>query len=280
MNVALLLCLPLAALFALPASAVTSPYSYSVDQFSSPERGFTDTFNDGTIGPQWFSQFGTVSEAAGVATFSDPGAPGFLSPFPLESDTSGLNGFSSALDQGGSFSTISVWLPEVPDPGTSYSMALGSVDGSGNTHQIAVSVTNTLSGVASVLGSDPGLNVDLILQVRDPSFAITSFDVTSQSFSASDVVGSVNLRLQFDDVLNQVRGLYSLDAGNTVNAFDPVAWNFSGGSFALVSSSTVPEPCTAALFALGLAAFGTSRRSTRWKRREHEGISLPTGSKR
>jgi hypothetical protein len=77
----------------------------------------------------------------------------------VDSDTSGINGFGTVLDGGGSFVTDSIWLPEVPDPGTSFSMALGSIDGSGNTHQIALSVTNTDPAVAGVLGTNPGLNI-------------------------------------------------------------------------------------------------------------------------
>jgi PEP-CTERM motif-containing protein len=261
-----LLCLALASLFSTPIFANTTPFSYSVDSFLSPERGFSDTFGDGVIGPQWLA-FGTVNESSGVATFSNPGVPGFLLPFPLDSDTSGINGFGSVLNGGGSFETISIWLPEVPDPGTSFSMALGSMDGLGNTHQIALSVTNTNSDVARVLSTAPGLNVDLILQVRNASFVITSWDTTSQAFTASDVIGSVILSLQFDDLLNEVRGVYSLDSGVTLRLFDPVAWNFGNGQFALVSSATaaIPEPGTAALLGLGLAAFGASRHSMRWK---------------
>jgi hypothetical protein len=257
MRFSFLLCLSLAGFLAQSAFAATNPFNYSVDNFASPERGFGDNFNDGVIGAQW-AAFGTVNESGAVATFSNPGVPGFLAPFPVESDTSGINGFDSALNGGGSFTTYSTWLPEVPDPGTSFSMALGSFAG-GNTHQIAVSVTNTLPGVASVLGGDPGLNVDLIVQVRDGSFLITSFDSTPQAFSASDVVGAVILGLQFDDILNQIVGSYSLDAGATFHAFDPVPWNFSGGQFALVSSSTVPEPSAAALLSVGLAILGARR---------------------
>jgi hypothetical protein len=194
--------------------------------------------------------------------------PGFLAPFPVDSDTSGINGFGTALNGGGDFSVDSIWLPEVPDPGTSFSMALGSVDGAGDTHQIAISVTNTDPAVASVLGSSPGLNVDLIHQVRNSSFLITSWAVTSYAFTASEVIDAVILTLQFDDALNQINPYYSLDGGVTTYLLDSVPWSFTGGGFALVSSSTapIPEPGTAALFALGLAVLGASRHSRGGKR--------------
>jgi hypothetical protein len=256
------LCFVFASLFAPPVFANTTPFSYSVNDFTVPERGLLDNFNDGVIGPQWLP-FGTVGEGGGVATFSNPGLPGFLFPFPLDSDTSGINGSGTTVNGGGNFTAVTTWLPQVPNFGTSYSFALGSPDGFGNTHQIALSVTDTDPAAAGVLGGTAGLNVDLIVQIRDPSFAVTSWQSTSQAFDASDVTGSVILTLVFNDLLNQIVPVYSLDGGVTTHVFDPVAWNFANGQFALVSNATaaIPEPTTASLLALGLAAFGARRRS-------------------
>jgi hypothetical protein len=256
-----LVCLAFAGLFAPPAFANSTPFAYSVDLFYSGQRPIYDDFEDGTIGAQW-TAFGTVDEAGHTATFSNPGAPGFLAPFPVDSDTSGIQGFATAIDGAGGFFVDSIWLPAVPDPGTSYSMALGSVDGSGNTHQVALSVTNTDPTVAGMLGSNPGLNVDLIQQIRNPAYTIISWQVTSYPFDASEVIDGVILTLQFDDVLNQINPYYSLDGGVTTYLLDSVPWSFASGSFALVSSATapIPEPGTALLLELGLVALCASRR--------------------
>lgn len=262
MKSSFLLCLALACSLALPAFANSTPFSYSVNDFAVSGRPVSDNFNDGVIGPLW-SPFGTVGESGGVVTFSNPGLPGFLAPFPLDSDTSGLNGAGIAVNGAGNFTAVSTWLADSPDPGTSYSMALGSQDALGNTHQIALSVGNNSSDVASVLGGGTGLNVELIVQTRNTSFAITSWNPTPQAFSASDVIGSVILTLQFDDLLNQVTGSYSLNGGATVHSFAPVAWSFSGGQFALVSSATaaIPEPSTGLLVISGLLGLAGWRRT-------------------
>jgi len=260
MKSSFLLYLAFASSLALPAFANSTAFSYSVNDFAVSGRPVSDSFNDGVIGPLW-SPFGTAVESGGVATFSNPGVPGFLAPFPLDSDTSGINGAGIAVNGSGNFTAVSTWLADSPDLGTSYSMGLGSQDAMGNTHQIALSVTNTSTDVAGVLGGNPGLNVDLIVQTRNTSFLITSWNVTSQAFSAGDVIGSVILTLGFNDLLNQVTGSYSLNGGTTVHSFAPVGWSFSGGQFALVSSATaIPEPGTAALVALGLSVLGGLRR--------------------
>ena len=59
---------------------------------------------------------------------------------------------------------------------------------------------------------------------------------------------------------DEVQASYSLDNGATTNAFAPVDWNFPGGSFSLIGTSTVPEPSTALLVMVGLAGMALRRR--------------------
>ncbi|MEM7412993.1 MAG: PEP-CTERM sorting domain-containing protein [Myxococcota bacterium] len=262
MRLASLVCLVLLSL-AGPAFAVTNPFSYSVQDFSIPERGIGDDFEDGSLGSDWFNTFGTAAEGGGGVTFSDPGQSGFLDPLNVDSDSSGISGFNSVLNNGGSFTATSIWLPEVPAPGTSYTMALGSFDLGSNLTSISIGISNTLTSVANRLdgtGFFAGLQVNMLQITRDASNQVTSFDVSSNPFVEGDIAGAILLMIAFDDLTNEVQASYSLDNGTTTNAFAPVNWTFPGGSFSLLGTSTVPEPSTALLVMVGLAGIALRRR--------------------
>lgn len=250
-------------LFALPAEAQTASYLYQVEEFEIVERSFFDTFDDGVIGPdgQWFSLRGNITESGGAAILTSPGETGFLDPLPLSNEATALSSQFVLANGFGDFNAISTWTGVVPDPGTAYTLAFGFQDQStGDVTQVSIGVSSTLPGVAAVFGSAPGLNVNLIQQTRSGAQdgPVTSFDVTPIALDPLDIFGQVQLSLMFDDSVDQL--IASFDTGGTSGSFAGVAWDFIGGGFSLVGSSTVPEPSTALLLGLGLMAFGLGRR--------------------
>ncbi len=94
---------------------------------------------------------------------------------------------------------------------------------------------------------------------------ILSFSRTSVPVLESDISGAIILSLIFDDALDTMTPQFSLDNGATTLApFGSEAWAFPGGGFSLSGSSTVPEPGTALLLGLGLAALGLRRTRPQW----------------
>ncbi len=243
----------------LSASAQTLPYDFEVDSFAVPERGVFDGFDDGTIDPGWTSSNGTVSESGSTLRLSSPGESGFL-PAGVQDEASVLSGQGLLLDGAGSFTASSVWLPSVPGPSQGLNFSIGSVDSfTGDVHQLTIGIGNVSSAVSDVLGGLPGLSVSVLDVVRGgaPDGPILSLDRTSVAIQASDVTGPIVLSLAFDDALDTMTPIYSLDGGTTtVSAFGASAWSFVGGGFSLSASSTVPEPGTALLLGLGLALLG------------------------
>ena len=125
-------------------------------------------------------------------------------------------------------------------------------------------MTDATPGVVGVLGGSPGLSVSVLEVIRSGSASgnILSLTRTSTSILPSDITGQIHLALAFDDALNTLQPLYSLDGGSTVqSALAPQPWGFGGGGFSLSASSTVvPEPGTALLLGLGLAGLSRARR--------------------
>lgn len=249
--------------FVLPAGAQTAPYAYQVEEFEVLGRSFFDTFDDGVIEPdsQWFSLRGNITESGGAAILASPGETGFLDPLPLSNESTALSSQFVLANGFGDFTAISTWTGVVPDPGTAYTLAFGFQDqSSGDVTQVSIGVSNTFLDVAAVLGSASGLNANLIQQTRTGTQdgPVTSFNVTSIALDPVDILGQVQLSLMFDDSLDQLTA--SFDTGGASGSFAGVSWNFIGGGFSLVGSSTVPEPGTGALVGVGLGFLAWRRR--------------------
>ena len=249
---------------ATSAAAQTQPFSFSVERFSIPERGVSDDFDDGLLDAAWSDgPTGTVVESGSTLTLSSPGELGFL-PDPLINEVSGVSGQGLQLDFGGSFTATSVWTQQVPASGEGINLSLGSLNSStNNIHQISLGISNTLPGVVPVLGGSAGLGVSILSVTRDSQAGnILSLSRTTIPVLPADITGEIHFALAFDDAANTLQPLYSLDGGTTlVSAGAAVPWNFFGGGFALTASSTVPEPGTALLLGLGLAALSSQRRN-------------------
>ena len=242
-------------------AAGAAPYSYSVGNFFSLERGFSDDFSDGTIAPDWFNVTGNVVET-NVMTFSNPGVTGTLIP-GVQFEASTAIGFAQALDGAGSFAATSIWLPDEPSAGSGFNLSIASVGGSGLIAQASITVANTTPDVAAALGTSAGLSVNFLEVLRAPSNEILSVTATSQPFLPGVIDGQISLRFDFDDATNQLQAIYSLDNGATIGSFAAIPWNFAFGSFGLGGSTTfVPEPGTATLVLFGLTRLATRRQRT------------------
>lgn len=253
--------------FAATSHAQTLPYSFDVDAFSVPERGIFDDFDDGVLSPSWNgNNLGTSVESGGTLTLSNPGAFGFL-PTPIVNEFSIIDGQGISIDLSGDFTATSVWLPSVPAFSQSMNMTLGSLDFvTGLVHQLTVGVSDRPSGVASVLGGDAGLTVDVLDVVRDAGGNIVSLSRSSLPISAAAITDDILLQLVFDDAADTLTPQVSLDGGaTTLSPFTSVPWQFQFGGFALAATSTViPEPGTALLLSTGLLlTAGASHRSYR-----------------
>ena len=106
-------------LVASAASAQTSPYSFSIDSFSIPERGVFDDFDDGFVDPAWNGTvIGTQLESGTTMTLSSPGvvgAPDEFLPAPIVAPRrrSSRARVCSSISAG-SFTATSVWNQQVP----------------------------------------------------------------------------------------------------------------------------------------------------------------------
>jgi cysteine-rich repeat protein len=230
-------------------------FAFDVDRFELTGNvvgSFVDEFDDGNIIPPWYIR-ATVIESGGVVTLQNPGYHDDIvfPTFTIELDRSDIvlqtAGSGTVYEGGGDFLATSSWVPVIPGPTEFFGLWFA--------HPLedeTIVATAILYGYAdptsaSLISIPSGLVVLAFEYDLGYGGVATSFSAEAFSFVPSEVTGSVELRLGYDDANALITKSYSLDGGDTFTDFSPIASRMpagAGGWFGLVADplTVVAEP--------------------------------------
>ena len=263
----------LVAVVASPPAAHGSSltFAFDVDRFELTGNsvglpGFVDEFNGRFIDYPWQIFMGTAVESGGVVTLKNPGDPVELvfPDFTIDLERSDIMLGRYLYEGQGDFLAASSWIPVIPEAKEFfglwfvYHMDPYTYVANAILYGYADPVTAALVGIPSGL-------VVLAFEYDYGLGGGTSFSAQAFSFAPSDVTGSVEFRLAFDDANDLINRSYSLDGGATFIDFSPIASRMPAGGYGYLGLIAdpfwaVPEPSTALLLAGGLLGIAAARR--------------------
>ena len=244
-------------LFTATPSFASAEFEYQVDYFETTGGGsnFSDDFNDGVPNPAWFPIFGTVIEAGGVVTLTNPG---FVMPLPgypsITMERSDLFLYYPMKYNGlGDFVGESTWVPILPEgPGGFYCMGSDNKVDDLNREYLMIGVANLSNIVARNLigqGASGGLQIlklRLSYEYSGSEYGGGLFVEAEQyPFDPEDVTGNIVLRLAFTDATDEFLASFSLDGGSTfLTPFAPMVSSLPyGGNWMLSADPMEPTAC-------------------------------------
>jgi len=253
-------------------------FAFDVDRFEltgqwAGSSGYVNEFNGSVIDYPWEIYMGTAVESGGVVTLKNPGEPVDLvfPDFTINLERSDIRNYNKLFDGEGDFLATSSWIPVIPQPREFFGLWFLYYTDPFTYVADAILYGYADPVTAALVGIPSGLVV--LAFEYDTHLAVqTSFSAQAFSFAPSDVTGSVELRLGFDDANDLINRSYSLDGGATFIDFSPIASRMApigqmkaGGYLGLIADPfwAVPEPTTALLLATGLAGLAALQR---WRR--------------
>jgi hypothetical protein len=210
-----------------------STFSASLDRIEidgnvfGPQDGVADVvdeFDDGALGPDWKTTFGSITEAGGLVTFHNPGMD---LPYTPGIDVSMMSYDVAAPAGAGSYTVTAVWAPTLPATDRRFHVQLiGHGNGILDIESAGISVTNLARDTASAYwpAARSGFAISQESTELDDGYAapelVTYYAVP---VTAASITGSIVLRLTVDDVAKTLTTSFSLDGGTTFQSpFPPV----------------------------------------------------------